>query len=370
MAATPDIPVIAWSVDQCYLVITPGVETDNFKLDNPVEDLTATNILALQPGTDMFVTVPRPAEAGSDVTLASAGGTETLVGDGAGPALAVKGLTAGAGVSLTGAATDVTVANTDPGSAVSLASAGGTESLVNDGAGPALALKGLTAGAGVSLTGAATDVTVANTDPGSAVTLASAGGTESLVNDGVGPALALKGLTAGAGIALTGAAAAVTITASNALTMWRVVDTKASGTAGGASAAGVNTRTLNDLTSAGVSTASVTLAANQLTFAAGLYFVSGRAPAVATLLSGQQHIAYLYNVTAAAIAIRGSSESLGLLANNSSSSSFEGFVSLAAPAVFEVRHYTETAAANGLGAAVGQAGQAEVYTQVSVVRMG
>jgi hypothetical protein len=145
------------------------------------------------------------------ITLASAGGAVDLVQDGTGPALATRGLTAGTGIALTQNANDVTIANTDPGSAVALTSAGGTETLVNDGVGPALATKGLTAGAGVGLTATASAITIANTDPGSAVALTSAGGAETLVNDGVGPALATKGLTAGVGISLTATASAITI---------------------------------------------------------------------------------------------------------------------------------------------------------------
>lgn len=99
----------------------------------------------------------------------------------------------------------VRIENASPASSVSLASAGGSQTLVNDGAGPALATKGLTPGTGISLTGSATDVTITNTDPGSAVTLANAGvvGNYNLVSDGVGPALAVKGLLPGQGVALT-----------------------------------------------------------------------------------------------------------------------------------------------------------------------
>jgi hypothetical protein len=127
---------------------------------------------------------------------------------------------AGTGITLnasTVASTDaIRITNSDPGSAVTLASAGGTETLVNDGVGPALITKGLTAGAGISLTGTGTDITIANTAIPVTTTLGSAGGTESLVNDGVGPALATKGLTAGVnsigeGITLTGTVNDVTV---------------------------------------------------------------------------------------------------------------------------------------------------------------
>jgi hypothetical protein len=95
------------------------------------------------------------------VTLASAGGTETLVQDGIGPALANKGLTAGTGITLLGGANDVTISNASPASSVTLASAGGTETLVADGIGPDVEVKGLSAGADISLVGAAGDVTIA-----------------------------------------------------------------------------------------------------------------------------------------------------------------------------------------------------------------
>ena len=164
--------------------------------------LTAGTGISLT-GAATLITI---AATGTNISLSSAGGTETLVNDGTGPTLATKGLTAGTGISLTGAASAVTIINSSPASSVALTSAGGTETLVNDGTGPALATKGLTAGTGISLTGAATAVTIATT-----VALSSAGGTESLVNDGTAPTLATKGLTAGTGISLTGAATAVTI---------------------------------------------------------------------------------------------------------------------------------------------------------------
>jgi hypothetical protein len=112
-------------------------------------------------------------------------------------------LVAGTGITLTPAvlpATDITVTNSDPASSVTLASAGGTETLVNDGTGPALATKGLTAGTGITLSSNATSVTVTNSDTGSAVTLTSTGAGSSLVQDGTGPALAVRSIVAGTNI--------------------------------------------------------------------------------------------------------------------------------------------------------------------------
>ena len=153
-----------------------------------------------------------------EASLTSAGGTESLVNDGIGPALATKGLTAGTGISLSSTGTDITITNTATASSVTLSSAGTgpSNSIVNDGVGPAIAVKGLIAGTGVSFTSTLTDITVNNTDPGSAVSLSNAGGSssESLVNDGVGAALATKGLIAGTGISLSSTATDITIASS------------------------------------------------------------------------------------------------------------------------------------------------------------
>jgi hypothetical protein len=125
-----------------------------------------------------------------EASLTSAGGTESLVNDGVGPALATKGLTAGTGITLSSTATDVTITNSAPNVPVVL-----------------------TAGAGISTSGTYPNFTITNTDTGSAVTLADAGTTthESLVNDGTGPALATKGLKAGTGILLGSTSTDITI---------------------------------------------------------------------------------------------------------------------------------------------------------------
>lgn len=99
-----------------------------------------------------------------------------------------------------------TYVDTQGGSAVTLTSAGGTETLVNDGVGPALFTKGLTAGTGISLSSDGVSVTITNSDAGATVTLSNAG-TTSLVNDGVGPNLFTKGLAVGAGMAAFGVSA-------------------------------------------------------------------------------------------------------------------------------------------------------------------
>ena len=149
-----------------------------------------------------------------EASLTSAGGTESLVNDGVGPTLATKGLTAGAGISLSSTGTDITITNTATASSVTLTNAGGSssESLVNDGIGPALATKGLVAGTNISLSSTGAEVTITNSAPDTTLSDAGTGTHESLVNDGTGPALATKGLKAGTGISLSSTGTDITIT--------------------------------------------------------------------------------------------------------------------------------------------------------------
>jgi hypothetical protein len=140
---------------------------------NPQIAEVASDVLTFVAGAgiNLFTSTVGPTDAirieasspASSVTLSSAGGVETLVNDGTGPTLAVKGLTASTGISLTSTATAITLTNNDPGSAVTLTDAGvasGHQNLVNDGTGPALAVKGLVAGTGITLSSTGTDITI------------------------------------------------------------------------------------------------------------------------------------------------------------------------------------------------------------------
>jgi len=66
MVDTPGIPSLKWSTDQKYTIISPGVESDDFKIDSPVTDLTAISGLALS-STNRIVTRPLPATNIGDV---------------------------------------------------------------------------------------------------------------------------------------------------------------------------------------------------------------------------------------------------------------------------------------------------------------
>ena len=198
------------------VVLTEGVQTINgaktisnlLTLNSVANNNADTRLMCVNAGTNAVEyrdvsSLPHPVSP--ITTLTSAGGT-TLVNDGIGPALAVKGLTAGTNITVVDSGTFLTINSTSVDA--TLASAGGT-SLVNDGVGPALAVKGLAAGVGIAVVDSGTLLTITAT--ATATSLASAGGTQTLVVDGAGPTLSVKGLTAGAGITLTPGATDITI---------------------------------------------------------------------------------------------------------------------------------------------------------------
>jgi hypothetical protein len=119
------------------------------------------SVLITEGTTEIDFTV---AGLGTNVTLSNAGvdpGTETLVNDGIGPLLAVKGLVGGSGVTLSTNTTDITINSSS--SDVVLSSAGGTEGLPVDTIGPTISVKGLNAGSGITLTPSAGYITIAST---------------------------------------------------------------------------------------------------------------------------------------------------------------------------------------------------------------
>jgi len=102
--------------------------------------------------------------AGTGITLSSTATAVTITNSAPDQVVA---LTASTGISISGTYPNFTITNNDPGSAVSLTDAGvvlGHENLVNDGTGPALAVKGLVAGTGISLSSTGTDITITGTN--------------------------------------------------------------------------------------------------------------------------------------------------------------------------------------------------------------
>jgi hypothetical protein len=139
-------------------------------------------------------------------------------------------------------------------------------------------------------------------------------------------------------------------------------DTKASGTAGGTfTSAAWRTRVLQtedfDTGNHG------SVAANQITLAAGTYQVRISAPAATC----QAHKARLQNITDGTTTLLGTSEYGGTGTTNSSRSVIMGQFTIAGSKVFEVQHYcNSTKATDGFGIATSIATISEVYTEVEL----
>lgn len=133
----------------------------------------------------------------------------------------------------------------------------------------------------------------------------------------------------------------------------------AQGTDGGSAASGVNTRPLNTTVANTITGAS--LASNQFTLPAGTFELDG----VASTYASNGNKAYFYNVTSS-LTYMGQNQRAAGGGGTGTLSRAQAFVVLAAPAVFELRHYYDTAApTNGYGTALG-AGGIEVYATVNV----
>jgi hypothetical protein len=124
---------------------------------------TVTSV-ELSAGTGISLAGTNPITSSGTITVTNSAPDQTVV------------LNAGTGIGVTGTYPNFTISNTDPTTGVTLASAGGTETLVNDGTGPSLATKGITAGTGISLSSTATDLTVTNAAPDQIVALTAGSG--------------------------------------------------------------------------------------------------------------------------------------------------------------------------------------------------
>jgi hypothetical protein len=144
-----------------------------------------------------------------------------------------------------------------------------------------------------------------------------------------------------------------------------VRDEKAVGTAGGTNIGGVNTRVLNTVLRNTIVGAS--LASNEVTLPAGTYLINGSA----STRQVNAHKCYLYNITAAALAIAGTSELSPSAVASVNSSFVKGSVTVSATTVFSLRHHTDTAnATEGLGRAVNNtAAGVEVYAMLEIIKV-
>jgi len=145
------------------------------------------------------------------------------------------------------------------------------------------------------------------------------------------------------------------------LPLLHVQDQKTSGTNGGSSVSGTQTRTLNTVVTNEISGAS--LSSNQITLPAGTYEILASAPAWAT---GASQV-YLYDTTGIATLLVGTTEFTSGGTPLAQTRSFvTGRFTLSTSSVLELRHYTSSAnAADGLGVAA-SSGQGEVYSDVQI----
>ena len=137
-----------------------------------------------------------------------------------------------------------------------------------------------------------------------------------------------------------------------------VRDEKSSGTDGGSSVAGTQTRDLNAVVTNEITGAS--LSSNEITLPSGTYYIQASAPAV----QANRHQAYLYNNTDSSVEVIGTSEYTAAIypANRSF---INGRFTISAEKDFIIQHYTFVATSTiGLGHKV-QNGT-EVYTDVQI----
>lgn len=142
-----------------------------------------------------------------------------------------------------------------------------------------------------------------------------------------------------------------------------VVDEKVSGTAGGSSVAGYQTRTLNTVKENSISGS--TLSANQITLPPGRYQVSAFSP----VTEANRSRVSLYNVTAAQYDILGSGTTSSPANNGAAVPRLDGLIDIASSTDFELRHYCEQAlVTSGLGFAMND-GEPEQFAQVIITRL-
>ena len=145
-----------------------------------------------------------------------------------------------------------------------------------------------------------------------------------------------------------------------------VRDEKAVYTAGGASLSGVNTRVLNTVVTNTIVGAS--LATNKVTLPAGTYNLYGSAPN----WKGNGHKAYIYNVTAAALSIYGTTSHSWETDNTQTSSVIHGRITITVATEFELRHNIALArATDGLGFATNLTASSgpEVYGELEITKV-
>lgn len=142
-----------------------------------------------------------------------------------------------------------------------------------------------------------------------------------------------------------------------------ISDIKASGTAGGSSVVGWQTRTLNTLDDGSIG---ITLSANQFTLPVGEYYIESSVP---SFKAGRTK-SRIRNITDTTDAIIGSSEFSSQGADYSSvTSTLTGRITVTTPKTFELQTYAAMATAtNGLGVET-SAAVSEIYSVVKITKV-
>jgi len=149
---------------------------------------------------------------------------------------------------------------------------------------------------------------------------------------------------------------------SGAISIATYQDQKASGTAGGSSVTGVQTRTINTEVSDVDNIA--TLSANAITPIAGRYLVIATSPANRS----NDHRIYLHDGTSNVLQGVNAYNGGGYIVQTSST--IWGYISTAGSTAYTIEHeINRYQATNGLGQAVTD-GNSEIYTQVTLIRLG
>lgn len=141
-------------------------------------------------------------------------------------------------------------------------------------------------------------------------------------------------------------------------------DVKASGTAGGSSIVGTQTRTLNTIVdSTGIITS---LVSNQFILGAGTYEIDATAPSYRS----NRHRARIRNITDSTTSLLGDSNFSSANADYSATySRVVGQITITSPKTFELQHYTQSVlSSNGLGVDA-SSGESEVYSQVKITKI-
>lgn len=140
-------------------------------------------------------------------------------------------------------------------------------------------------------------------------------------------------------------------------------DVKASGTAGGSSVAGTQTRTLNTLVdTTGIVTS---LSANQFILPAGTYDIQASA---STHQSNGSKLR-LRNITDGTTLLLGSSVFTGTTISTTPNTILNGQITISSPKTLELQHYIAIAkATDGLGLPA-SSGESEVYAQIRIEKI-